>query len=256
MTANKPPAPATELIPMSDLERMAATVAKSGLFGAKTPEHAMALMLLAQAEGVHPMRSVQDYDIIQGRPAKKSRAMLTSYQAAGGKIEWIERTDTACEARFSHPSSPQPVTVRWDTDRAKLAGLAGKDNWKKFPRQMLSARVISEGVTCTYPGATGGLYTPEEVDDMPPPREMGAVEVVAEPEPPAEPADMPAHEEAALTAANNGLDAFKKYWAGTERPVRDALRKDLEHFKKLYEAADKARAEATERQTDMAEARK
>lgn len=51
-------------------------------------------------------------------------------------------------------------------ERAKLAGLGGKENWRKFPRQMLSARVISEGVAACYPMATSGLYVPEEVEDF------------------------------------------------------------------------------------------
>ena len=37
-----------------DVERMAIAIAKSGLFGAKSPEQAFALMLIAQAEGRHP----------------------------------------------------------------------------------------------------------------------------------------------------------------------------------------------------------
>ena len=44
----------TELVTIGDIERMAAAVAKSGLFGVKQPEQAMALMLVAQAEGLHP----------------------------------------------------------------------------------------------------------------------------------------------------------------------------------------------------------
>ena len=41
--------------------------------------------------------------------------------------------------------------------------MTGKDNYKKFPRQMLRARVISEGVRAVYPGVLQGMYTPEEV---------------------------------------------------------------------------------------------
>ena len=33
------------LVPVADIEKMATAVAKSGLFGVKTPEQAMALML-------------------------------------------------------------------------------------------------------------------------------------------------------------------------------------------------------------------
>ena len=67
-------------------------------------------------------------------------------------------------AYFSHPTAgPKPVLVDWTMERAKTARLTGKDNWSKYPRQMLKARVISEGVRMTFPGVTVGLYTPEEV---------------------------------------------------------------------------------------------
>jgi hypothetical protein len=69
---------------------------------------------------------------------------------------------------FSHPSAPNSLTIRWTIDDAKRAGLHGKDNWKNYPRQMLSARVISEGVDKCYPAAGGLLYTPEEVMDFEP----------------------------------------------------------------------------------------
>jgi hypothetical protein len=50
--------------------------------------------------------------------------------------------------------------------RATKAQLGGKDMWKKYPRQMLRSRVVSEGVRTVYPGATSGLYVPEEVRDF------------------------------------------------------------------------------------------
>lgn len=154
-----------ELVPLSDLEKMAAAIAKSGLFGVKTPEQAMAIMLVAQSEGMHPMSAVQEFDIIQGRPARKSWAMLARFQRAGGSVEWHERTDTKAAATFSH-SQGGSITVDWTMERAKKAGLAGKENWTKYPRAMLSARCISEGVRAVFPGATGGFYTPEEERDM------------------------------------------------------------------------------------------
>ena len=97
----------------------------------------------------------------------KSNAMQARFQAAGGTLRWIEYTDERVSAEFSHPAGGQ-VEVMWDMARAKKAGLAGKENWTKYPRQMLAARVISEGVKRTFPGAANGMYTPEEVEDMPP----------------------------------------------------------------------------------------
>jgi hypothetical protein len=150
---------------------MGMAIAKSGLFGMKTPEQAIALMLIAQAEGRHPAAAAQDYDIIGGRAAKKSEAMLRDFLAAGGKIEWHLLTDEAAEATFSH-SAGGAVRLRWDMPRAVRAGLANKDNWKKWPRAMLRSRVVSEGCKTIYPVATSGMYTPEEVQDMEPLREV------------------------------------------------------------------------------------
>lgn len=145
---------------------MAVAVAKSNLFGVKTPDQALALMLLCQGEGIHPMIAVRDYHIIQGRPALKSDAMLARFQVAGGVIKWKDYTDEKVSAEFSHPSCPEPVLIVWDIQRAKQAGVYGRDNWRNYPRQMLKARVISEGVRATYPASCVGIYTPEEVQDF------------------------------------------------------------------------------------------
>lgn len=155
-----------QIIPFENVEKMAVAVAKSNLFGMKTPEQALALMLLCQSEGIHPMVAVRDYHIIQGRPTLKADAMLSRFQSSGGVVKWVSHTDEKVSAYFSHPNCPEPVLVDWDMKRAKQADLGGKDIWKKYPRQMLRARVISEGVRATYPGACGGVYTPEEVQDF------------------------------------------------------------------------------------------
>jgi hypothetical protein len=152
-------------VPLSDLERMAQSVAKSNLFGMKTADQAMALMLIAQAEGVHPARAIQEYHVIDGRPALRADAMLARFQASGGRVEWTEYTDKRVSGRFTHPQGGS-VEIDWDQDRARAAGLLNRKNWQSYPRQMLRARCISEGVRTVYPGASSGIYTAEEVQDM------------------------------------------------------------------------------------------
>ena len=164
-------------VPFSDIERMAMALSKSRLFGIQTPEQAIALMLLAQAEGLHPATAARDYDIIQGRPALKTVAMLARFQAAGGRVEWLELTDTSVTGRFTHALGGT-VDIQWDMARAKQAQLTGKDNWHKYPRQMLRSRVIAEGLRTVYPGVLQGLYSVEEVADFEPRQDT------AEPEPP------------------------------------------------------------------------
>lgn len=150
---------------VSDIERIAQAIAASGLFGLKEPKHAFALMLVAQAEGRHPASVAQEYDIIQGRPALKSQAVLGRFQLAGGSVKWIESTDERCVAEFTHPQGGT-LSVEWDMARARQAGVAGKDTWKKYPRAMLRARVAAEGVRAVFPACLGGIYSAEEVQDF------------------------------------------------------------------------------------------
>jgi len=182
----------TKELTVTDVREMAKAAAGSRLFSVKNEQEAFTLMLLAQAEGCHPMQAMQRYNIVQGRPAKTANAMLSDFQGAGGKVKWIERSTTAAEAEFMSPGLSDPVTVRVTMEDAKRAGLAGKQNWKNYPRQMLSARCISEGVGVAWAGARA-LYTPEEVSDFDDRGSRGGKEEYytppAEPEaaPPAEP---------------------------------------------------------------------
>lgn len=159
----------SNLVPISDLERMATAAAQSRMFGFKNKEEAMAIMLLCQAEGLHPGIAMRDYHVIQGRPTLKADAILARFQQAGGKVAWNKLTDQEVSGTFSHPAGGE-ATITWTFEAAKKIGLTGKDNWQKYPRAMLRARVVSEGVRTVYPGVVIGTYTPEEAQDMEPRR--------------------------------------------------------------------------------------
>lgn len=154
-----------ELIPMNDIKEMATAVMKSGLFGMPSIESAVALMLVCQSEGLHPMQAAKRYHIIKGKCAMRSDAMLAEFQRQGGKVEWLERNDKIVAANFSHESSGT-CRFEWTIEMAKQAGLTGNPTWQKFPRQMLTARCISEAVRTMLPGCVVGVYTPEEIQDF------------------------------------------------------------------------------------------
>ena len=155
------------LVPVDQIERMASAVASSGLFGVKTPQQAMALMLVAQAEGLHPAIAARDYHIVQGRPALKADAMLARFQASGGRVQWREMTESRVCAEFSHPQGGT-IEIDWTIDMAKRAGLTKNLTWTQYPRAMLRARCVSEGIRTVYPGVVVGTYTPEEIQDAAP----------------------------------------------------------------------------------------
>ena len=164
-----------QLIPIDQISLMAKAIAESKLFGIQTPAQALALGLLCQAEGRHPAEAARDYHIINGKPSLKSEAMLARFQQAGGKVDWHEYTHESVSGTFSHPQGGS-LKVSWTMQDATRAGLTGNPTWKKFPRQMLKARCISEAVRGIFPGVLSGLYAPEEVSEFTP------VQAVTEPE--------------------------------------------------------------------------
>jgi hypothetical protein len=157
-----------ELIPFNELQSMAGVLAKAGCFGFKSMEQAAALMLVAQADGLHPAKAATHYHIIQGKPSLSADAMLARFQQAGGSVKWEMYSDGVVTGTFTHAKGGS-VTITWTFDRAKKAGVS---NLEKYPAAMLRARCISEGVRTVFPGVIVGMYTPEEVvhfDSVPTP---------------------------------------------------------------------------------------
>ena len=176
-----------------EVVRLGSFIAKSGLFGMRTPEQAIALMMIAHAEGSHPALAARDYDIINGKPTKKAEAMLRDFLNAGGKVKWHSLSDDIADATFSHPQGGE-ARIAWDMARAQKAQLKGKDMYARYPRQMLRSRCVAEGVRTIWPSATGGMYVPEE-----------AVHIEPEQTPPPPPPDAPTGDADPLVGPKGGL---------------------------------------------------
>lgn len=246
----------TALVPVDQIERMALSVARSGLFGVKTPDQAMALMLIAQAEGLHPAIAARDYHVINGRPALRADAMLARFQSAGGKVEWGEYTDTKVVGKFSHPSGGS-VEVAWTTKMAQDAGLIKNPTWRSYPRQMLRSRCISEGIRTVFPGVVVGTYTPEEVQDMDPaPQAPRAAQQPPQPAPEpqmveevAPPIDVEALiRKCTMTATLEGMelwrDEIRRVPKGPDRNrLMEAVKRRVEEIKQEMERERQAREE-------------
>ena len=215
---------------VQDMSTMAGAIAKSGLFGMKTPEQALALMLVAQAEGMHPATITQDYDIIQGRACRKTHSVMARFQQMGGKVEWHQLDESVADGTFSHPSGGS-LRLTWTFDQARKAGLTNKDNWKNYPRAMLRARCIAEGIRAVFPAAIGGMMVTEEAQDVGPaeknvtPGRASATEIAEAARTPLE--DSPERKNLILdlesVAQSEGIDAYEKAF----RELNTAQRKML-----------------------------
>lgn len=154
---------AKQHISVNELQTISKAISPK-LFSLNSDAEVFTLMMLGQADGIHPITALRRYHIIDGKPSMKADAMLACFLDAGGRVIWKTRNDDCVEAEFCNKDTCIPV--KWTMERARKAGIAARKNWASYPCQMLTARVISEGVRLVMPQIVTGIYTPEEVMDM------------------------------------------------------------------------------------------
>lgn len=165
---NNLPTSSVTSLTLKDVETMANVASKSGLFGIKDPMQAMALMLLCQSEGLHPMTACRQYHVIQGRAAMTSQTMMSKFLWHGGKQQIHSATETEADITLSHPAGGS-MRVRWTIEQAQKAGLTNKDNWKNHPRSMLLRRAQAEAVRAVAPFVLEGIPSADEAEEIVPP---------------------------------------------------------------------------------------
>lgn len=152
-----------ELIVMCDALAKA-DLAPKALRGKATD---MALVIMTGAEvGLPPMASLRLYTTWDGVPrlmAEGMRAIILAHP----ECEWFRRvrgSDT--EVVWSTKRRGQPEqTATWTIERAKRAQLLNKENWQKYPEDMLSARCSMQLARLEWPDVVAGMLSKEEAMD-------------------------------------------------------------------------------------------
>ncbi|MER5461617.1 hypothetical protein ABT010_13205 [Streptomyces sp. NPDC002668] len=155
---------AREASAISGIAAAIATTSLAGAYRGKRDE-IVAVVLAGHELGLKPMTSLKSIDVIQGQPALRAHAMRGIILKHGHEIELVESDDSHCIMRGRRKGAEAWQTVVWDTDRARLMGLLGKDQWKKQPKTMLIARATGEICRLIAADALHGMpYVAEELD--------------------------------------------------------------------------------------------
>lgn len=181
------------LPPMSDGEvaaayRTARALAESGMFkDARQPGQAFAKMLAGRDLGLTPFESMSALHVIEGKIEASADLHATRVRSRDGydyRVWWLKEeprinvgegtppTITAVAADEEDPGDIREVfgcsieflvdgqrrgIGRWTQADTARAGLATKDNHRKYPRSMYFARAMSQGVSQHVPEVMGGL---------------------------------------------------------------------------------------------------
>jgi ribosomal protein L10 len=158
-----------------ELTQLAQLFVQSGFFADVKDVAQAAIKILAGRElGIGPFEAMSQIHVIKGKVAMSAGLMAARIKRSGRyDYRVLQLSDTIAELEFTDRGKAIG-TSRFTTEDAKAAGLASNDMYRKYARNMLFARAISNGVRWHMPDLFGGsMYTPEElttatvVEDVP-----------------------------------------------------------------------------------------
>jgi hypothetical protein len=154
---------------MDDLARLAKMFADSGYFSDCQSAAQAGVKIAAGLEvGIGAFASLSGIHLIKGKPAIGANIMAAMIKRSGKyNYRVLEHTDSICRIAFFEGKEEIGVSEFSAADAAKL----GTQNMNKFPKNMLFARCISNGVKWHCPDLFLGVpvYTPDELgasDDL------------------------------------------------------------------------------------------
>ncbi len=156
---------------LDDVQRAAKMMLASGYFEAQRDPAVgvaqLAVKILAGREmGYGPFAAVQGIHVIQGKPALSANLMAAAVKASPRYDYRVRKMDaTECSIEFFERHGVNRESIGTSTFTAVEAQKAGVKNMDKFPRNMLFARAMSNGVKWFCPDVFSGnaVYVPEEL---------------------------------------------------------------------------------------------
>lgn len=153
--------------PMQAKVAYAAELSASGLLPAayrRNPANVLWAIEYGAMLSLSPVAAMVGVHVIEGKPTASAGLVSALVRRAGHRLR-VRGTDTEAVAQIIRADDPEwAFESRWSIDRARLAGLGGKDVWKKYPAAMLKSRAITEAARDACMEVLLGMaYTAEEL---------------------------------------------------------------------------------------------
>jgi len=148
---------------LTEIMSIGKAFAESGMFpDIKTAAQAVVKIQAGAEMGIPPFAAMSGIHIIQGKPTVGAGLMAANVKGSG-KYDYrvIESTEKICSIDFYQGKEKIGNSTFTEADAKK----AGTKNLDKFPKNMLFARAISNGVKWYTPDVFAGpVYVPEEME--------------------------------------------------------------------------------------------
>jgi len=147
------------------LETLGQVMVKSGFFSdTKDAAQAIVKILAGQELGFGPIASMQGVYIVKGKTSLSANLVGAAIKRSGRyDYRVIELDETQCVLEF-YENGKKVGMSGFTVKDAQTAGLSNGDNWRKFPRNMLFSRALTNGARWYCPDVFNGpIYTPDEL---------------------------------------------------------------------------------------------
>lgn len=129
------------------------------------PNGIAAAILTGMELGIGPMQALRSIHMVDGKPTMAADFMLARAIDRGVRLTWLRADAKAAIVRLERAGFA-PYTQSFTIEEARDAGLAAKDNWRKYPAAMLRARCISAAMRAFCPDVLGpGVYVEGEIEE-------------------------------------------------------------------------------------------
>jgi hypothetical protein len=169
---------------VEELMKWATTIIESGLLpnSIGAPEQVLTIVQHGKELGLTPHIALNNIHVIAGRPVVSSTMLGAMLKRR--KIEWIIDEDFATidapDGTFDKRTTyrfywKSPITERvmettfsitWK--QMEVAQYTEKQNWQKYPKEMMRARCLAYAVRALFPEVLLGSYTDLEMADVDP----------------------------------------------------------------------------------------
>lgn len=137
----------------------------SALWG--KPEALLGVILMGRELGISDMTALQRIQVVRGQVVLSADLIRGLIRRRGHRLEYLERSTTRCEIVGTRADSGETMSMVWDIEEARRAGLAERGNWQKFPRQMLDARATTELARALFSDCIGwAVYSAEDFGEV------------------------------------------------------------------------------------------
>jgi hypothetical protein len=168
------------------VERLGQSIAKSAMFGCQSEHQGIVIATDCFLSGISPLEYAKRNKIVNGKPFKQYDTMLAEFHERGGKSRLVSKTPDLASIELEFGEVKKTFSLSWEDAQQETFPYNGKEGdivamlaagnkpalKPKYatPRSraiMLFARVVSDAIRSMCPEVNYGVYTAEEIEDLP-----------------------------------------------------------------------------------------